>query len=117
MVGVQHAAEPLLPNHGAISERACRRRHDERVPKPLMVPLKVVVCDVLANRVTKTDKSDNETIKTLWQHALGRSPNDDELAQASSLLRRSEYELLSKKKAWASVAQALLLTNEFRYVD
>ena len=71
----------------------------------------------LAERVTKTNKSNDESIRLLWQHALGRNPTSDELTQASGLLRQSEYELLSKQKAWVSVAQALLLTNEFRYVD
>ena len=40
-----------------------------------------------------------------------------ELDRAMELVETTERELASEEKAWASLCQALLATNEFRYID
>ena len=41
----------------------------------------------------------------------------EELKRAIELVKLTTFELKSDEKAWASFCQALLVTNEFRYVD
>ncbi len=55
----------------------------------------------------------DERIEQLWRRALMRSPDDTELASARYLLET----LKPREKAWSSLCQSLLATNEFRYID
>ncbi|QDU28365.1 Planctomycete cytochrome C [Anatilimnocola aggregata] len=56
-------------------------------------------------------------LRSAWERALGREPNQAEIAKALELVRLTETELADEDKAWASFCQALLIANEFRYVD
>ena len=56
-------------------------------------------------------------VRVAWQRAFQREPNQEEIAQAIELVRATETELKSEEKAWVSLCQALLATNEFRYID
>ena len=71
----------------------------------------------LAAVVTKTAVDNNDRIQLAWQQSLGRNAMSDELQQADEFLRLTQNELGSEEQAWASLCQALLVTNEFRYVD
>ncbi|MCA9037844.1 MAG: PSD1 domain-containing protein [Planctomycetaceae bacterium] len=71
----------------------------------------------LAAVVTKTEVDNNDRIRLAWQRALGRNATPEELQQADEFLRLTQNELGSEERAWASLCQALLITNEFRYVD
>lgn len=71
----------------------------------------------LATYVTMKTDDESSRITTLWQRTFGRMPNAEEVKNAADFLRASESELLPADKAWASLSQALLATNEFRYVD
>lgn len=71
----------------------------------------------LATVVTKATVDNNDRIQLAWQQALGRNATPDELQQADEFLRLTLNELGSEERAWASLCQALLVTNEFRYVD
>lgn len=71
----------------------------------------------LATVVTKKTTDGSERIRFVWQQALGRDVTPDEQKQADEFLRLTQDELGSEQKAWASLCQALLVTNEFRYVD
>lgn len=56
-------------------------------------------------------------VQAAWRHALGRPPRQPEIQQALELVRATEAELQSEEKAWASLCQALMICNEFRYID
>ena len=71
----------------------------------------------LAAVVTKTPGDDSDRIQLAWQQAFGRDATPDELQQADEFLRLTHNDLGSEEQAWASLCQALLVTNEFRYVD
>ncbi len=58
-----------------------------------------------------------ERVRTAWQRALGRDPSPEESRRAVELVQWTHSELQSEEKAWASLCQALLVANEFRYVD
>ena len=63
--------------------------------------------------------------KIAWRRAFLREPTQKELEQAIELVRTTAAEFGSEGttdedkelKAWSSLCQALLVTNEFRYVD
>ncbi len=54
-----------------------------------------------------------ENIRNMFKRVLNREPTSTELEGAKYLLENTE----PKEGAWSSLAQALLATNEFRYVD
>ena len=72
----------------------------------------------LANALP-TEGSDRERVKILFRKALSRDPTSRELTQAEDFLRTKEI-LFAKEKsfsAWDALAQVMLLSNEFLYVD
>ena len=75
-----------------------------------------------AQRLTKAlpaEGSDRERVKILFRKALSRDPTSRELTQAEDFLRTKEI-LFAKEKsfsAWDALAQVMLLSNEFLYVD
>ena len=52
-------------------------------------------------------------IQTIWKRALNRAPTPTELSDARSLVETMQ----PRSQAWSVLCQALLATNEFRYVD
>ncbi|HRX77821.1 MAG TPA: DUF1549 and DUF1553 domain-containing protein, partial [Pirellulaceae bacterium] len=62
-------------------------------------------------------EDDEMRVKLAFRRALGREPDEKELAQALELVQLTRSSLKSDDKAWASLCQALLVTNEFRYID
>jgi len=56
-------------------------------------------------------------IRHVFRQILARDPSPTERTQALELIRFSEVEEENQTKAWAVLCQALLMTNEFRYVD
>ncbi len=65
-----------------------------------------------AGRFAK-NKSSELAIRSAWQHAFSRDPKPTELEQARYFIESSE----DKEQAWSSLAQALIATSEFRYID
>lgn len=56
-------------------------------------------------------------IRSVFRRVLNREPSPDELRQAVNLVQLTQSDVDSDDSAWASFCQALLATNEFRYVD
>jgi len=80
----------------------------------------------LAERVLEdTTLSDRDLVKQIFSDTLRRFPDEAEFARSLDLIRSSQAqlsEIVSTKtecrlQAWASLAQALMTTNEFRYID
>ncbi|MCA9009604.1 MAG: PSD1 domain-containing protein [Planctomycetaceae bacterium] len=80
-------------------------------------PLVIAQAQHFSARVLKTTEEPVTRIRFAWQQAFGRDPTPDELAEADEFLRITKNELGDISRTWASLCQALLVTNEFRYVD
>lgn len=70
-----------------------------------------------ARSVTNETASPEGRVRIVWEWAFGREPSPAEIEKALELVRVTEVELSDREKAWASLCQALLITNEFRHVD
>ncbi|MEX2577467.1 MAG: PSD1 and planctomycete cytochrome C domain-containing protein [Verrucomicrobiales bacterium] len=63
------------------------------------------------------ETDDEAKIRRAFHRVFQRDPAPRELLRSTELLARTEDAPGSKATAWASFAQALFATNEFRYVD
>ena len=84
----------------------------------LNAPLVVEAARGLAAR-TRQQAGDDDDLRTtwLWRDALGRDPDASELALAHAWLAREGTETASRFGPWERLAQAVLATAEFEYVD
>ncbi len=65
----------------------------------------------------EAEASPTDRVALIFRRALNRDPSPDEQAGALDLVQWTAEETGSELAAWASVCQALLIANEFRYVD
>ena len=79
-------------------------------------PLVVEQAEHFARRVIEEASDPASRIAAAWRRAYGRAPSDDEM-QAAVAFVKEETEQASAQQAWSSLCQALLVSNEFRYVD
>jgi hypothetical protein len=80
-------------------------------------PFVIDQAEQFARLVMDATASADGRVRLAWERALGRDPSPAEIEQALELVRATEAELSDATKAWTSLCQALLMTNEFRYVD
>ncbi|MEX0819321.1 MAG: PSD1 and planctomycete cytochrome C domain-containing protein, partial [Pirellulaceae bacterium] len=80
-------------------------------------PFVIAQAEYFARQLVSDAESDEARVQLAFRRALCRKPNEQELAQALELVQLTKSTLKSDDKAWASLCQALLVTNEFRYVD
>jgi Protein of unknown function (DUF1553)/Protein of unknown function (DUF1549)/Planctomycete cytochrome C len=71
----------------------------------------------LAVLVLDHTEDTEDRIRFAWRQVLGRRATPRELQFAVDYLPATVSDLASEDEAWASFCQALLVTNEFRYVD
>lgn len=71
----------------------------------------------LARRMMKQASDPIGRIDATWRTVYGRDPSDDERRSAREFLQHAESELPTDERAWFSLCQALLISNEFRYID
>jgi len=83
-------------------------------------PLVVESAKRLALRVTQqTEKaSEAQRITELWRNALSRNPSEKEISIAKIWLKESSsYPTINDFGPWARLAQAILGTAEFQFID
>lgn len=85
-------------------------------------PLVVNQARALAAECSAGDKQqdDESKIASVYHRVLQRDPSSGEVSQALEHIRQLEQELSgadATTRAWASFCQALLASNEFRYID
>lgn len=88
-------------------------------------PLLIRESTRLAERLLKSQLSDNQRIEAAFIRVLSRRPTGAETGAAMNLvssveddLQRIESQPMQRqRRAWATFCQSLLMTNEFRYVD
>ena len=62
-------------------------------------------------------KTPDAKVTALYRVALGRSPTTDELALGRGVRGATDDGRRRRSAAWAQLAQVLLLSNEFAFVD
>ena len=81
---------------------------------------------ILADKLlAKSDWNDAKRIETLFSTVLRRVPTEQEVIRSQKQVREISETMKTtisepnrlRQAAWASLAQALLTTNEFRYID
>lgn len=78
-----------------------------------------------ATRIQKAAREDDQRIQFAYRNALGRSATDAEVQRARDFLRETDSMLISTQNdenmrlsdSWAAFCQALLASNELRYLD
>ena len=101
---------------------SCEARVLTSVPQQGLFLMNSEFVSQCAQRLAKAlpaEGSDRERVEILFRKALSRDPTSEELAKAVAFLR-SNVVLFAKEKSfseWDALAQAMLLSNEFIYVD
>lgn len=81
-------------------------------------PLVVEQAEALAQLVlAKSEMGDSERVALLFQRTLARNPSETEAKRSIEFVRAIDAADANQLESWASLAQGLLITNEFRYVD
>ena len=80
-------------------------------------PFVIDQAEQFARFVTHASQDDGERIRLAFRRSLNREPTQNEVDQAVKLLHSTKSDLKDDDKSWRSLCQALLITNEFRYVD
>jgi hypothetical protein len=82
-------------------------------------PFVIQQAESFAERVISAASSHQERLEFAWREALGRDVTAQEIQQAITFVQATEQESGSEADptAWVALCQALLMTNEFRYVD
>jgi hypothetical protein len=70
-----------------------------------------------AARITTESSDEARRLERAYRLALGRSVAEEERTQAMRYLDQAQSQLASRMAAWESLCRALLLTNEFVYVQ
>lgn len=80
-------------------------------------PFVIEQAGYLARRVMSETTEPWGRIHAAWRRAFCREPSEQELQQALELVQWTQSKLKSDELVWISLCQALLVSNEFRYVD
>jgi hypothetical protein len=75
---------------------------------------------LLAKRIQAISKSESENINAAYKILFSRQPSPNELELAMFFLHASEEnndKPINKMDRWERMAQALLASNEFMYID
>lgn len=80
-------------------------------------PFVVEQASHFARQILDETASAEGRVRAAWERAYGREPEAEELEQSLALVRAATEGLTDEIRAWASLCQALLIANEFRYVD
>jgi hypothetical protein len=74
--------------------------------------------DHLAKRTkSESDSADIARITRLFRNALGRGPTGEETGEALAFIRAGDAEPAKREQQWERLAQVLLMSNEFAFVD
>jgi hypothetical protein len=80
-------------------------------------PFVIEQAEHFARSLMEESTDDSTRVRAAFRRALNREPNQNELNESIEFLRSTKTELKSDNQAWSSLCQALLVTNEFRYID
>lgn len=106
-----------LPDFTApVGQRDCSTLPDQALHL-LNNPFVVEQAFAFASLVLEATDNDDDRIHLTFRRALSRSPRDDEALAAKQLLDSAAADAESEQQTWANLTQALMLTNEFRYID
>ena len=120
----------LMSTFDTANPNACTaRRQETTVPQQTLFALNSDFIQDRAARLAVSTKemnlaSDAERIKVMVRKALGRNPNDSEIAQAGTFMTEAtaytttpEGVATDPERGWVLLAHALLASNEFTFLD
>jgi hypothetical protein len=100
------------------------RRIETTVPQQQLFiinsPFVIEQSKLLAKRIQAYSKSESENINAAYKILFSRPPSTTELELAMFFLHASEEnndKPINKMDRWERMAQALLASNEFMYID
>ena len=97
------------------------RRDQSTVPGQALYlfnnPFVIEQAEHLANRLIQEEQTPTERIQLAYEQVFQRDASSEEIKQAEQLVDFTFRETQSNLDAWSSFCQALLITNEFRYLD
>lgn len=99
-----------FPEPNVTSERRTATTIPQQQLFALNSPFTLAVAKTFAERVQKEAGEDSARVRLAWRLAFGRPPTDQELAWGLEFLRTSD-------DPWPQLCHALLLTNEFAFVN
>lgn len=70
-----------------------------------------------AQQVCEQHSGDRGRVIGMWQRCLSRKPNETEISTALSFVSGWKIEQPGQTDAWAALAQSLIASAEFRFVD
>jgi hypothetical protein len=80
-------------------------------------PFAVATAKAFAKRLEKIAPGEEERIAVAFRLAYGREPSDEERRASREFLRAVEAGAPERLTAWEQLAQAILASNEFAWVD
>ncbi|MCA8988787.1 MAG: DUF1553 domain-containing protein, partial [Planctomycetaceae bacterium] len=80
-------------------------------------PFVIQQAEEIAADLLSGEGTPGQFVELAYQQILGRNPRPEERKRADTYLKQTQTELKDEVRVWASFCQALLMTNEFRYVD
>ncbi len=110
---------PMVATFDGADPSACTvERPETTVPQQTLFALNSAFIQDRAAALVKLPEirgaaSDEERVTRLYQRALSRSPEAEELDMALAFIREGDH----REGSWARFAHALLASNEFHFVD
>jgi hypothetical protein len=101
----------FLMNSPFAIEQATHLAKRSAAPDGLVASADGLVASATSNEVIQTAQ-----IQRMFRHALGRTPTNDELREALEFISASNASKTSLNR-WEQLAQVLLMSNEFAFVD
>jgi hypothetical protein len=80
-------------------------------------PFVLAQAEALAAVITTDTGHDAQRVRRMFSRVFSRQPSDLEMREALELVQQLSSDVHREREAWTGLAQALLMTNEFRYVD
>ena len=106
-----------LPNFTSVTGR----RDQSTVPGQALFlynsPFVIGQAEAFAASVMAEENSVESRVRRIFHRALNRDPGPEEAYRAKELVEQTQAETGSEEMAWMCLCQALLSSNEFRYVD
>jgi hypothetical protein len=90
------------------------RRNATTIPQQqlfaLNSPFTLALAKAFAERLQKAEQNDEARLRLAWRLAFGRFPTEEEVTLSLDFLRSAD-------RGWEQLCHALLMTNEFAFVN
>jgi len=106
-----------LPDFSSVTGRRDESTSPSQALHVYNSPFVIAQAGHFAKRVIEESADNESRVRFAFRRVFRREPTVAEMDNALELVRLTESEADSEVVAWSSLCQALLSTNEFRYID